>query len=323
MPQDCPGRTLADVSEESLLDQILPLFAGGPSVLLGPGDDTALLAAPDGRVVATTDAMVRGRDWRDDWSSGEDVGAKVVMQNFADVAAMGARPTGVLVSLIAEPATSVDWVLDMARGLARAAHAASVAVLGGDLSSAPSGMLCVSVTALGSLDGRLPVLRSGARVGDVVALVGTLGLAAAGWRLLEQGRADADSEAVAWQRRPSPPLAQGPAAAGAGATAMLDLSDGLLRDAARLARASSVCVDLDGAALSGHIERLVPALGPDVARECVLGGGEEHSLLATFPVGSSLPAGWRAIGSISHGHGVRLDGNRESERGWDHFSGPG
>lgn len=323
MPLDRPGRTLAQVSEESLLDEIFPLFTGGPSVLVGPGDDTAVVEAPDARVIATTDAMVRGRDWRDDWSSAEDVGAKVVLQNLADVAAMGGRPTGVLVSLIADPATSVDWVLGMARGLAHAAHAASVPVLGGDLSSAPPGLLCVSVTALGSLEGRSPVLRSGARVGDVVAVAGTLGLAAAGWRLLEQGRADADHDAVAVQRCPSPPLAQGPAAAGAGATAMLDVSDGLLRDAARLARASTVCLDLHESALTLDIDRLVKALGRDEARECVLAGGEEHSLLATFPPDRLLPPGWRAVGAVRQGHGVTVDGAREQARGWDHFAGGG
>jgi len=317
------GRTLADVSEESLLDEILPLLAGGPAVTVGPGDDTAVLATPDGSVIATTDAMVRGRDWRDEWSTGRDVGAKVVAQNLADVAAMGGRATGVLVTLVADPATSVEWVLDLARGIGTAARAAGTTILGGDLSSAPTGTLMLSVTALGSLEGRPPVLRSGARPGDVVAVAGTLGLAAAGWLLLEAGRADADPGAVALQRCPDPPLAQGPAAADAGATAMLDLSDGLLRDAARVARASSVRLDLRSAQLAGDVSRLEAALGSAAARECVLAGGEEHSLLACFPPTTALPPGWRVVGAVHDGEGVTVDGRAEHARGWDHFGAGG
>ena len=326
-PTDAPAgapahaiRTLADVDEDTLLAEILPVFAAGPAALLGPGDDTAVLATPGGSVIATTDTMVRDRDWRDAWSSGRDVGAKVVAQNLADIAAMGGRPTGVLMTLVADPATSIDWVLEMTRGIAAACQENDVAVLGGDLSSAPQGTLMVSITALGSLDGRMPVLRSGARAGDVIAVCGTLGLAAAGWRLLESGRAHEDAEAVSLQRCPRPPLAQGPVAAIAGATSMLDLSDGLLRDATRVARASGVRLALDGSALGADLQRLTPGLGPVLARECVLAGGEEHALLATFPRGIRLPSGWRALGVVEQGDGVTIDGVAELPRGWDHFS---
>ena len=311
--------TLADLSEDALLAQIFPLLEGGPVAGVGPGDDAAVVAAPDGSVVATTDAMVRGRDWRDEWSSGEDVGAKAVAQNLADLAAMGARPTGLLVTLVADPATAVAWALAFARGLGEAARAAQTPVIGGDLSSAPAGTLLACVTALGSLDGRSPVLRSGARPGHVVAVAGTLGLAAAGWQLLEAGNAGAHPQAVACQRRPTPPIRLGPAAAQAGASAMLDLSDGLLRDAARLARASGVRLDLDAAALQPDVDRLVPALAPEQALECVLAGGEEHSLLATFPGG--LPPGWRPVGRVSEGAGVTVGGHAQPPRGWDHFAG--
>lgn len=313
-------RRLADLTEDALLAEIFPLFAAGPAALLGPGDDTAVLATPAGSVIATTDTMVRDRDWRDAWSTGRDVGVKIVAQNLADVAAMGGRPTGVLVTLVADPGTPVEWVLEMTRGIAEACRESDVAVLGGDLSSAPQGTLMVSITALGSLDGRAPVLRSGARAGDVIGVCGTLGLAAAGWRLLESGREGDDPEAVALQRRPRPPLAQGPAAAVAGATSMLDLSDGLLRDASRLARASGVRLALDGATLAADIKRLTAVLGPDLARECVLAGGEEHALLATFPHGIRLPAGWRALGVVQAGDGVTVDGVAERPRGWDHFA---
>ena len=187
MPGPDPLQTLAGVGEEELLARIFPHLPGGPGVILGPGDDTALVAAPGRSVLATTDAMVRQRDWRDEWSSGADVGAKVVAQNCADIASMGGVPTGLLVTLVAEPATTLAWVEDFAAGLGEAARAAGVPVVGGDLSSAPEGTLVVSATALGDLEGREPVLRSGARAGDVVAVAGSLGRSGAGWMLPEAG----------------------------------------------------------------------------------------------------------------------------------------
>ncbi|MEO7234932.1 MAG: thiamine-phosphate kinase [Lapillicoccus sp.] len=323
-----PQPTVADLGEDELLAQVFPILAAAgvsADVRVGPGDDAAVLglAGPAGRLdlVATTDAMVRGSDWRDAWSSGVDVGAKVAAQNLADVAAMGARPVALLVTLVMESTTPVAWVLDLAEGLALAARQAGCAVVGGDLSSAPEGTLVVSVTALGSLEGRAPVLRSGAQAGDVIAVAGTLGLAAAGLRLLQEGRPEALPEAVARQRRPQPPLDRGPAAAAAGATSMVDLSDGLLRDAGRVARASGVCLDLAAATLAPDVERLAPALGDAGARDCVLAGGEEHSLLATFPPGTPLPDGFRLLGRVVTGAGVTLDGIPQEARGWDHFAG--
>lgn len=315
---------MADVGEDELLAMVFPILgaAGGSrDITVGPGDDAAVLAVGDGGLVATTDAVVDGRDWRDEWSTGADVGAKVAAQNLADVAAMGARPVALLVTLVMAPSTELHWVLDLARGLATVAAAADCPVVGGDLSSAPEGVLTVSVTALGSLDGRQAVLRSGAEVGDVVTVAGSLGLSGAGLRLLSDGRPEADPEAVAVHRRPSPPLALGPVAADAGATSMIDLSDGLLRDASRVAAASGVCLDLSSAALAGDVRRLEPVLGVEAARECVMGGGEEHSLLATFTAGAVVPEGFRVIGSVRAGHGVAVDGIPEQPRGWDHFGG--
>lgn len=314
-------RTLADISEDELLAGIFPLFTTAPHVLVGPGDDTALVAAPGGSVLATTDAMVRDRDWHDDWSTGADVGAKTVAQNLADIASMGGVPTGLLVTLLAETATTVAWVHDFATGLAQAAREADVAVLGGDLSSAPAGVLAVSVTALGDLEGRSPVLRSGARAGDVVAIAGSLGRSAAGLLLLQHGDPARAPELVDYHRRPRPAYLQGPAAARAGATAMLDVSDGLLRDAARVARASGVRLELREDCLEPDVAALAGAVGPAAARECVLTGGEEHSLLACFPAGSRLPEGWRVLGAVGPGEGVTLDGRPQRPGGWDHFGG--
>jgi thiamine-monophosphate kinase len=188
---------LRDVSEGELLARVFPVYAGARpaawgSVPVGPGDDAAVVGTPGGSVVATTDSMVRGRDWRDEWSSAHDVGVKVAAQNLADVAAMGAVPTALLVSFVADPDLEVEWAVDLARGIASLAEQAGAPVVGGDLSSAPSGVVVVSVTALGELRGLAPVLRSGARHGDVVAVCGTLGWSGGGLALFERGEPDPD-----------------------------------------------------------------------------------------------------------------------------------
>src|SRR4051794_4980932 len=317
------GTPLRSLDEDELLGRILPSFGVSKDLIVAPGDDAAVLRTAD-RTVATTDTVVLGRDWLDAWSSGADIGHKVVSQNLADVAAMGARPTGVLLTLVADPDLALEWVLDHVRGVAEACVAADVAVLGGDLSSAPAGVVMVSVTALGRLDGE-PVLRSGARVGDVLAVHGSLGLADAGLRLLQAGSVERHPLAVQRQRRPEPPLAAGRQAAASGATAMLDLSDGLLRDGGRIARASHVVIDLDLQALAPDVQALTDALGAETALDCVLAGGEEHSLLATFPA-ALLPTGWRAIGSVrapggAESAGILVGGRVVAHRGWDHFRG--
>jgi thiamine-monophosphate kinase len=315
------GTPLRHLDEDEVLDRILPLFPDADALEVAPGDDAAVLRTTD-RTIATTDTVVLGRDWLDAWSSGADVGHKVIAQNLADIAAMGGRPTGVLVTLVADPDLSVEWVLDLTRGIAEACVNAAVAVLGGDLSSAPPGVVMVSVTALGRLDGQ-PVLRSGARHGDVLAVCGSLGLADAGLRLLQADAAERHPLAVDRQRRPRPPLAAGLEAAASGASAMLDLSDGLLRDGGRIARASGVVIDVDPGAIAADVEALSEALGEDAALDCVLAGGEEHSLLATFPPGR-MPQGWRPIGSVrAPGVGeqprILVGGRVVTHTGWDHF----
>lgn len=331
---------LRDLSEGELLQRIFPLLHGtsGPAqVHLGPGDDAAVLAAPSGAVVLTTDSMVRERDWRDDWSSGHEVGRKVVAQNLADIAAMGAVPTGLLVALAADPATEVDWAVALTEGIARAARGAGTPVLGGDLSSAGPGTIIVAVTAVGDLAGRAPVRRDGARPGDVVAVTGTLGRSGGGLQLLlaGRGRTHLDPEpgtgATAAERAAhelcrvhrtagEPPFVEGPRAADAGATSMIDVSDGLVRDLGRVARASGLRVELSGSALAGEADgALTLALGADEALRQVLSGGEEHSLVATFPPGA-VPAGWRVLGACVEGQpGVLVDGSEPQVLGWDHF----
>lgn len=315
-------RRLADLDEDEVLREILPLLRTPlprTPELLGPGDDAAVIGAPSGSVVVTTDGMVRGLDWRDEWSTAADVGHKVVVSNLADIAAMGARPSGLLVAVAADPVTELAWIRDLAAGIGAAAGRYGVPVVGGDLSGAGAGVVVVNVTALGDLRGRTPVLRSGARPGDSLWVAGPLGRSGAGLLLLQAGRAAASPEAVARHLRPDLPMAAALAAPAAGVSAMIDVSDGLVRDTTRLASSSGVRVDLDGSALHKDVDALAQALGQDQAWECVLGGGEEHSLLATFPADAQPADPWHRIGRVLAGSGVTLDGQAVDARGWDHF----
>ena len=295
----------------------LPQHAG---VLLGPGDDAAVLVAPDGRVVVSADVLVQDRHFRLLAGQGAAVGRKAAAANLADVAAMGAMPTALLLGLVAPADLDAQWLLDMAAGLAEEAAETGAAVVGGDVTAGP--LVVLAVSALGNLQGRTPVRRAGARVGDVVAVCGRLGDSAAGFALLEAGLGDRHPDLVAAHRCPRPPYAAGPRAADAGATSMIDVSDGLLADLGHVAAASGVRIDLAAAALSPD-ERLCAAaadLGLDPA-DWVFTGGEDHPLVATFPPDASLPPGWRGIGWVHAGEpAVTVDGaTRPGRAGWDHF----
>ena len=275
-------------------------------------------------MVVSTDVLVEGRHFRREWSTGADVGWRAAMQNLADIAAMGARPTALVVALVCPLDLPISWLIGLADGLA-AACGPEIGVVGGDLSAGDE--LAVSVTVLGDLAGAAPVLRSGARPGDVVAHAGVRGRSAAGLAALVAGLAASLGDVVEGYLRPVCPLAAGPAAALAGATAMLDVSDGLLRDAGRLARASGVTLDLDEPAQSfaADLDALAAAeraLGLD-ARAWVLSGGEDHGLLATFPPSVALPASFRPIGRVLPGTDGRrvLVGGQAPQGivGWDHF----
>lgn len=330
--------TIADLGEDGLLALLLPRLTAGASTLLGPGDDAAVVAAPDARVVVSTDVLVEGRHFRRDWSGGSDVGWRAAVQNLADAAAMGAVPTALTVALVCPPDLGVAWLLALADGLAQAC-APDVGVVGGDLSGGDQ--VVVAVTVLADLGGRAPVLRSGARPGDVVAHAGVLGRSAAGLALLaagagvgrpsgRPGSAAPLAALVEAYRRPVAPLAAGVAAARAGASAMLDVSDGLLRDAGRIAAASGVTIELDDPAgtVPGDLAALVEAatlLGVDPTG-WLLGGGEDHGMLATFGPDVALPEGFRRLGLVRERQAgeragtVLVDGLAPTAApGWDHF----
>ncbi|QTE31551.1 thiamine-phosphate kinase [Pengzhenrongella sicca] len=328
-PVSDAGPTVAELTEDDLLALIFPLLPVGSATLLGPGDDAAVVAAPDGRVVVSTDVLVEGRHFRRDWSTGVDVGWRAAMQNLADIAAMGARATSLVVTLVIPGDLPAAWVAGLAAGLAAACGPQDVGVVGGDLSGGDA--VVVSVAVHGDLAGRAPVLRSGARAGDVVAHAGVRGRSAAGLALLAAGRGEVAPDLVRAYLRPDPPLAAGVMAALAGATAMLDVSDGLLRDAGRIAAASGVVLDFDpvadafGADLT-ELAGAAAALDASAA-DWVLTGGEDHGLLATFPAGAAVPDPFRAVGRVlaagPTGPGVLVGGlaPTTTSPGWDHFRG--
>ncbi len=297
--------TLADVGEFGLIDALAARFPQGADVLLGPGDDAAVVAVRSGRVVVSTDLMVEGRHFRRDWVSAGDVGRRAAAQNLSDLNAMGGRATALTVGLAAPADLPAAWALELADGLAAEAGLVGASVVGGDLTRADEVM--VAVTVLGVVDGR-PVERGGARPGDVVALTGRQGWAAAGLAVLGRGFRSPRVLVEAY-RRPEPPYGAGPEALAAGATAMIDVSDGLLADLDHVAARSAVAIDVRTTAfeIPEPLKAVGAALGADPVG-FVLGGGDDHALVATFPAEAALPDGWSVIGTVGEGEGVTVDG---------------
>jgi thiamine-monophosphate kinase len=312
-----PDATLGDAGEFGLIGELVALFPQGEQVLVGPGDDAAVVRVRSGHVVVSTDLLVEGRHFRRDWASAEDVGHRAAAQNLSDLNAMGGRAHSLTVGLAAPADLPVQWALDFAAGFAAECELVGASVVGGDLTSADQ--VVVAVTVIGACTSP-PVLRSGASAGDLLALAGRQGWAAGGLAVLGRGFRSPRVLVDAY-RRPMPPYDAGPAAAEAGATAMIDVSDGLLADAGHVAAASGVAIDVHSAALElpEPLHAVAAATGADPA-SFVLGGGDDHALLATFPPDAALPEGWSVIGAVSAGAGVTVDGAAyEGETGWRHF----
>lgn len=342
------GESLADLGEWGLIAAMAARMPRGSHAELGIGDDSAVVSAPSGSVVAAVDLLLEGRHFLLSWSSPYDVGVKAAARSLADIAAMGAVPTALLVAFAAPGTLPARWALGLAEGLAFEAGRAGAGVVGGDTADADSVM--ISMTALGDLAGRPPVRRAGARPGDVVAAAGPLGLSAAGHALLAEGLGSFP-DLIAAHLRPAPDYEAGPEAAALGATAMIDISDGLVADAGHMADASGVWIDIESSALApgdalaraaaavfaslSRVSRTSGAGSPaSLALEWALTGGEDHALVAAFPPSAALPVRWRVIGSVrplsdapagtggapgSAGR-VTVDGRpHPGAGGWEHF----
>ncbi len=325
------------LSEAQILARIVPILPKGDFTALGPGDDAAVVEAPGSQFVVTTDVLVEDVHFRRDWSSGFEVGVRAAAQNLSDVNAMGASATSVVVAMVLPGDLELSWLEDFASGLAAGLYPTGAGVVGGDLSIGEK--LVISVTAHGTLAHR-PLRRNGARPGDTVAIAGNLGQSAAGLAALQAGAVSGAlrgldvpypfTRPVELYRIPEPPLEAGPLAASRGATAMMDLSDGLVRDAGRMAEASGVSIDLSRYGLQERAEELsapARALGVD-PYEWLLFGGEDHGLLVTFPPYVLVTNPFFPVGTVSEYSPelpererarVTLDGRPVKGKGFDHF----
>ena len=320
MRDDTSGEppTLRRLGEFAVIDRLVRGRRQPDAVLLGPGDDGAVVSAGGGRVVVSTDMLVQDRHFRLDWSTPYDVGRKAIAQNAADIEAMGGQVTAFVVAFGAPGDTAAAQVESLVDGMWDEAARLGAGIAGGDLVSCPQWV--ISVTVLGDLGGRAPVLRSGAKPGSVIAVAGELGRSAGGYALWRNGIEDFEE----LRRRhlvPRPPYGQGAAAAAAGAEAMIDVSDGLVADVRHVAEASGVGVDLSTAALAADADALAgaaAAVGVDPL-PWVLGGGEDHALAASFA--GPAPAGWRVIGRVLDGPArVLVDGDEWSGyAGWQSY----
>jgi len=310
--------TLQQLGEFAVIDRLVRGRRQPGAVLLGPGDDAALVSAGGGPTVVSTDVLVQDRHFRLDWSTPHDVGRKAIAQNAADIEAMGARATAFVVGFGAPGDTPVALVDALVDGMWDEAGRIGAGIVGGDLVGCPQWVL--SVTVLGDLDGRAPVLRSGAKAGSVLAVIGELGRSAAGYALWHNGIEGFD-EIRGRHLVPQPPYGQGAAAAAAGAQAMIDVSDGLIADLRHVAEASGVGIDLSTAALAADHDALTAAaaaVGVD-PWPWVLGGGEDHALVGCFA--GPAPVGWRVIGRVLDGSARVLVDGREwrGYAGWQSY----
>jgi thiamine-monophosphate kinase len=319
--------SLAELGEIESLRRTVKRLKPGTFAIVGSGDDAAVVGAKDSFLVST-DTLVQNHDFKLEWSTGFQLGFKAVASNLADIAAMGATPTVLVVAMVVPSSTKISWLEDFADGLQAACDqlAPGAAVVGGDLAAGEQ--MVIAVTVHGSLDGLQPVVRSGAQPGDLVAVCGSLGKAACGLALLQSGNDDLIRSYDDWvsaQLAPKPPIDQAVVANQAGATAMLDVSDGLATDLNRICQASNVTIEIFSKDLLGFeamLELPAQSLGVD-AKQWVLSGGEDHALLATFPAAAQIPKSFKVIGKVltQSAPALLLDGKAIETAGWDSIRG--
>ena len=331
--------------EDELVAALSEMFAtDAPGVVAGVGDDAALVApAVEGRLEAlTADLLVEGVHFDVDVISPRDLGYKALAVNVSDVAAMGAAPRYALVSLALPREVDPPWVMALFRGLREAADGYAMSVVGGDLSRAE--LTVLAVTVVGEVPEHVAVTRSGARPGDRVVVTGELGASAAGLIVLRDRRdpegrflsTEEGREVVRAHLLPMARVGEGQTLAASGATAMIDVSDGLARDLRRLCRSSRVGarIVLEDVPVAQAARVVAASLDTDPLG-LALGGGEDYELLATMPQESVRLATRKlheryhtpltVIGEVVAGEAVMAVEADGSERplgpmGWDHFT---
>jgi thiamine-monophosphate kinase len=261
----------------------------GPAGQTWVGDDVAVVPGPSGALLLAADAVVAGVHADLSLVTLDDMGWKALVANLSDIAAVGGRPTHALVT-VAGPLGQLDVDL-LYDGILAASEAYGCPVVGGDLSSAPALVVAVSVAGDAGGPEPPPVLRSGARPADVLWLTGPLGSSAAGLALLRAGRAGEAADLALAHRRPRPRLIEGEVARAVGATAMIDVSDGLAADVHHLADQSGVGVVVDRVPVAIGVSRV-----SDEPEALALGGGEDYELLFTAPEEVAVEEAFRVRG---------------------------
>ena len=302
-------------TESEVIALLAQVFASSnPNLQVGIGDDAAVIRTSN-RTVITTDMAVEGVHFRLEWSSAFEIGRKITAANLADVFSMGAKPTFLVVAVSLTGNEELEWIKNLANGIAFEANLVGAAVVGGDL--AKGAAVTIAITALGEVTD--PILRSGAQVGDHIYLSSMTGWSRAGLAILEKGlpiESDSAKRAVAAFRVPT--LNYAYAADLVKATAMSDVSDSLITQAEQMAAASNAQFNLDlnlfqAATDFSELRALSAELNVSVS-DLILGGGEDHVFLAT---GKDLPG--LLIGNVSSGSGLNLSGNEKAPDTWRHF----
>jgi len=304
-------------TEREILAAISAIFSrsSDESVLVGIGDDAAVIKAALTPIALASDMAVEGTHFSRNWSSLYEIGAKITAANLADIFAMGGRPEYLLVSAALPKSITVEEVEELALGIADEAALVGASVVGGDLAS--SEKIVISISAFGAV-GR-PILRSGAKVGDQVVVSKLPGESAAGLEYLKRGVLDSSS---AHHRHPTVDY-QSAQAISAIAHSMIDVSDGLVSELSHIASASSVGITIDKELIASSkdysdLARSAMELGVDVW-QWVLHGGEDHVFIATIPSEAAVPRGFLVIGKVIEGSRVMVDGFVAEHEGFSHF----
>jgi thiamine-monophosphate kinase len=310
-------RIVSEVDEHELVRSILETLKNYQSqdLVVQPGDDAAVLTELKQPTI-TADLLVEDVHFRTNWSTAADIGTRAAAANLADLIAMGAKPVALTVSLGLPAATQVEFVLDLIAAIAAEAAKVSAQVVGGDVTR--SEKLIISISALGDCEQRKPILRAGAKPGDLVGLIGRVGHAHAGLQLLQLAR-DLPTELIQAHQRP---LVQYQAAIAAWpkVSSMIDVSDGLLVDLGHIAAAAGVGINLDKNLLAELISPALTEVATELSADAinwVLAGGDDHAFALTA---KELPQGAIRIGEVTAGAGVLLNGEPIELLGYRHFS---
>ena len=303
-------------SERELIFNISEIFAEANSdVLVGIGDDAAVVSRPETSLVVTTDMTVEDVHFKVNWSSAQEIGRKVAAANLADIYAMGGKPKYLTVAMAATGNEELEWMLDVARGIAHEAHIAGAQVIGGDLSK--SEKIVISITAIGEC--AKPILRSGAQAGDSIYISNLPGWSAAGLIALTKDiRGGAIDFAISEHRAPSVDYDNAEQIA-IHANSLCDISDSLLIQSEQMAEASGVQFEIDADLIAKHpdfaeLSQIAELLNVSVF-DLILSGGEDHVFLAT---GRALKG--FEIGKVLPGSGIRLLHVATPQPGWKHFN---